>query len=80
MYAQKSFIDKILKIGIDACLLKKNTGRELKEAIERVTSGKSYYDLIHTFNVEENKIGQHKLSGREIEIINFLAEGLRVIK
>jgi DNA-binding NarL/FixJ family response regulator len=76
MYAQKSFIEEMLKIGIDGSLLKSNTGKELKEAIYRVHSGKSYYDLIHTFNDENNSVTQYKLGERELEIIKLLAEGL----
>lgn len=76
MYAQRSFIEEMLKIGIDGSLLKSNTGRDLKEAILRVSSGKSYYDLIQTFNEGKNQITQYKLGDREIEIIKLLAEGL----
>ncbi|MEP5611112.1 MAG: response regulator transcription factor, partial [Cyclobacteriaceae bacterium] len=35
MYAQKSFIEEIIQIGIDGCLLKNNTGKELADAIDR---------------------------------------------
>lgn len=76
MYAQKSFIEEMLKIGIDGSLLKSNTGKELKDAIYRVYSGKSYYDMIHTFNDETNSVNQYKLGDRELEIIKLLAEGL----
>jgi DNA-binding NarL/FixJ family response regulator len=76
MYAQKSFIEEMIKIGIDGSLLKNNTGRELKEAILRVSSGKSYYDLIQSFNDNNDQVAQYKLGDREIEIIKLLAEGL----
>ncbi|MDH5398601.1 MAG: response regulator transcription factor [Cyclobacteriaceae bacterium] len=77
MYAQKSFIEEIVKIGIDGCLLKSNTGKELKEAIDRVMGGKNYYDLIKTFRTDTEEIAQYKLSPREIEIIKLIAEGLK---
>jgi DNA-binding NarL/FixJ family response regulator len=67
MYAQKSFIEEIVKIGVQGCLLKSNSGKELTDAIERVVSGKSYYDLIQTFVVENDEVTQSKLSKREIE-------------
>ena len=76
MYAQKSFIEEIIKIGIDGCLLKNNTGKELADAIERVHSGRSYYDQIQAFNSEQEEVRQHKLTEREIEIIKLLADGL----
>jgi DNA-binding NarL/FixJ family response regulator len=75
MYAQKSFIEEIIRLGIDGCLLKSNTGTELGEAILRVHTGKSYYDMVQTFTVEPEE-APHKLSEREIEIIKLLALGL----
>lgn len=75
MYAQKSFIEEIVKIGIDGCLLKNNTGKELEEAILRVHTGRSYYDQIQSFTSEKEEIQAYKLSVREIEIIRCLSEG-----
>lgn len=75
MYAQKSFIEEIIKIGIDGCLLKNNTGKELAEAIERVHSGKSYYDQIQSFGAKNEEAKKSRLSEREIEIIQSLADG-----
>ncbi|MEQ6167030.1 MULTISPECIES: response regulator transcription factor [unclassified Ekhidna] len=75
MYAQKSFIEEIVKIGIDGCLLKNNTGKELSDAIARVTSGKSYYDQIQNFSKEEVK-QNYTLSDRELEIIRKLGDGM----
>ncbi len=76
MYAQKSFVEEILKIGIDGCLLKNNTGKELAEAIKRVHSGSSYFDQIQNFNDNDQKHREYKISDREIEIIRKLAEGM----
>ena len=76
MYAQKSFVEEIVKIGIDGCLLKSNTGRELTEAILKVQSGKPYYDQIGLFDSKEEAIKKHKLTDREVEIIRGLANGL----
>lgn len=75
MYAQKSFIEEIIRIGIDGCLLKSNTGKELSEAIVRVVDGKSYFDMIQSLIDEGDKIAQHLLSERENEIIKLLAQG-----
>mgnify|MGYP006273738545 CR=1 FL=1 len=76
MYSQESFIDEILKIGIDGCLLKNNTGTELKDAVIRVMEGKKYYDHLNSFSDKENVIVQHKLGEREIEVIRLIAQGL----
>lgn len=76
MYAQKSFVEEIVKIGIDGCLLKNNTGKELLDAIMRVMSGRQYYDRIGTFNSEQEEVAQYKLSDRELEVIKLMSEGL----
>lgn len=76
MYSQKSFIEEIIKIGVDGCLLKNNTGKELVDAIHRVCSGRSYYDLIQSFNTEKESVEKYKLSDRELAIIRCLSEGL----
>lgn len=80
MYAQKSFVEEIVKIGIDGCLLKSNTGKELNDAIMRVMSGKLYYDRLKNFNSYEEEVTQHKLSKREIEIMRKVAGGLTSIQ
>ena len=76
MYAQKSFVEEIVKIGIDGCLLKNNTGKELIDAVLRVMSGKQYYDRIGTFNSDDEEVTQYKLSERELEIIKLMSDGM----
>jgi len=76
MYPQKSFIDEIVKIGIDGCLLKNNTGKELITAIKRVMGGNSYFDHLKLFTSETEEVFQFKLTKRELEIIKCLADGL----
>lgn len=76
MYAQKSFLEQIIKIGVDGCLLKSNTGKELGEAIRRVMAGKSYLDTVQSFMSTPDTGNDLKLSNREVEIIKLLAEGL----
>lgn len=76
MYAQKSFVEEIIKIGIDGCLLKNNTGKELSDAIARVHSGKSYYDQIQNFSKDDKELKEYSLSDRELEIIRKLGDGL----
>ena len=76
MYPQKSFVNEIVKIGIDGCLLKNNTGKELVTAINRVMDGKSYFDHLAEFTQMVDEVFQFKLTQREIEIIKCLADGL----
>lgn len=76
MYAQRSFIEEIVKLKIEGCLLKNNTGKDLLEAISRVRKGELYYDHIQDFVGENDAISNFKLSQREIEVIRALSEGL----
>lgn len=76
MYAQRSFVEEIVKIGIDGCLLKNNTGKELIDAVLRVMGGKQYYDRLGTFNSDQEEVTQYKLSEREIDVIRQMAQGL----
>jgi len=80
MYAQKSFIDEIIKLGIEGCLLKNNSGKELYDAILRVQSGKFYYDKIKDFTDSSEEIASYKLGDREIEIIKLLSQGFDTIE
>lgn len=80
MYPQKSFVDEIVKIGIDGCLLKNNTGKELITAIKRVMTGKSYFDHLKSFTSEQDEVFQFKLTKRELEIIKCIADGLSSIE
>lgn len=77
MYPQRSFTDEIIKIGVDGCLLKNNTGQELITAIHRVMEGKSYYDQIKSFRSDAEEVTQYKLTKRELEIIKCLVDGLK---
>jgi DNA-binding NarL/FixJ family response regulator len=76
MYAQRSFVDEIVKLQIEGCLLKNNTGKDLLDAIARVRKGELYYDHIKDFVGENDVISNFKLSNREIEVISALSEGL----
>src|SRR5690606_21538533 len=76
MYAQKSFIEEIISIGIDGCLLKSNTAAELLDAISRVITGRQYYDRISSFISDRDEVVQYRLSDREKQIIHHMAHGL----
>lgn len=74
-YPQESFVEHVLKLGLEGCLLKTSTGNELVAAINRVMEGRSYFDLIKDFNSNRTEIAQFKLGTRELEIIKLLAKG-----
>lgn len=76
MYNRKQFIQELLMVGADGCVLKSNTGKELITAIERVQAGNTYFDHINEFVDQVKEFSEHQLSEREIEVITFIAEGL----
>ncbi len=75
MYNQKQFIRELLEVGADGCVLKSNTGKELITAIDRVSSGKTYFDHINEFIDPVRELKEYKLSEREIEVILQISEG-----
>lgn len=75
MYNRKQFIRELLDVGADGCVLKNNSGTELILAIERVQSGKTYFDQLNDFVDAPKELKEFKLGEREIEIIELIAEG-----
>jgi DNA-binding NarL/FixJ family response regulator len=75
MYNRKQFIRELLQVGADGCILKNNSGKELLGAIDRVISGKTYFDQLNEFIDAPKAFKEFKLSEREIEIIEFISEG-----
>lgn len=75
MYNRKQFIRELFEIGADGCILKNNTGKDLLGAIDRVVSGKTYFDQLNDFIDAPKEFKEFRLSQREIEIIELIAEG-----
>lgn len=75
MYPEKTFADQLIKIGADGCILKNRSSKDLLDAIDRVTSGKSYFDWISDFNTRPGQDSEYRLSEREIEIIKLVVMG-----
>lgn len=75
MYNRKQFIRELFEVGADGCVLKSNSGKELLTAIERVVSGKTYFDQLNDFIDAPKEFKEFRLSEREIEIIELIAEG-----
>jgi DNA-binding NarL/FixJ family response regulator len=76
MFPEKTYIDQLIKVGVDGCLLKSRGTKDLIDAIDRVTSGKSYFDSVKDFTNEVKITSEYKLSEREIEIIRLVVDGL----
>jgi DNA-binding NarL/FixJ family response regulator len=76
MYPEKTYADELLKAGADGCLLKSRGSKDLLEAIDRVTSGKSYYDWITDFKTAGATGTPYRLSDRELEVIRLIVKGM----
>lgn len=74
MFPERTYVDQLIKAGADGCLLKSRGSQDLLDAIERVTSGKSYFDSIRDF-VEKDSHPVFNLSERELEIIKLIVNG-----
>jgi DNA-binding NarL/FixJ family response regulator len=74
MYPEKTFVNQLLKVSADGCLLKSRGTIDLINAIERVSSGKSYFDWISDFEREQDGKA-YRLSEREIQIIRLIIDG-----
>lgn len=79
MFPEKSYIDQLIKVGADGCLLKSRGSKDLIEAIDRVTNSRSYFDTINDF-LEPNAHPAYNLSERELEIIRLIVNGLTSIE
>jgi DNA-binding NarL/FixJ family response regulator len=74
MFPEKTYVNQLIKAGADGCLLKSRGSQDLLDAIDRVTSGKSYFDSIRDF-IEPDAHRVFNLSDREIEIIKLIVNG-----
>ncbi|SHM94328.1 response regulator transcription factor [Mucilaginibacter sp. OK098] len=74
MFPEKTYVDQLINAGADGCLLKSRGSQDLIDAIERVTSGRSYFDTIKDF-AEKDKYPMFNLSERELEIIRLIING-----
>lgn len=75
MFPERTYIDELIRAGADGCLLKSRGSKDLLEAVERVTDGRSYFDNIKDFEEEEGERPDYNLSEREIEIIGLVVNG-----
>lgn len=75
MFPERSYVDQLIGAGADGCLLKSRGSKDLLDAIKRVTSGKSYFDMIRDF-AEPSTHPVYNLSEREVEITRLIVNGL----
>ncbi|HSZ87648.1 MAG TPA: response regulator transcription factor [Puia sp.] len=80
-YGQLKLIKEIKSLGANGYLLKNSTSTILKEAVNAVASGKSWYQDLNT-EVKQSVLltndfmKKYQLTEREAEIIGKIAEGL----
>jgi DNA-binding NarL/FixJ family response regulator len=85
MHDTRAYIEKLLKTGAHGYILK-NTGKaELKNAIEKVNAGGSYYsqevtqtimDGIQQKNKTQKEVGNVELTDREKDVLKWIAQEL----
>ncbi|MDF2636902.1 MAG: nreC [Pelosinus sp.] len=86
MYDDEEFIKEVMRSGANGYVLKRSADTELMEAIKRISEGKKYLNesisqtlidtLLRTTNEEYDSDDPYKmLSGREREVLRYLAQG-----
>ena len=85
MHKEKYLVEKLMKMGVDGYLYKSSDPEDLIYGIQKIGSGKRYYDSEVTENVvlektfngpnKENALLLALLSEREKEILKMIAEG-----
>ena len=86
MYDDDEFVKEVMRSGANGYVLKRSADTELMEAIKRVSDGKKYLNesisqkLIDTLLKKPNEECDSKdpytmLSGREREVLRYLAQG-----
>jgi len=80
MHSQQGMIKNLMEIGVDGYLLKNSCKTELENAIKQVASGGQYFSpgVTHSLmakNVNTEITGGVELTKREIEILQYIADG-----
>lgn len=80
MYKQSSFVKRMKQNGAKGYLLKDDSAEEMLKAIRVVHEGGEYYskqltDLLLSSILDGKSIMQAKITSRELEVLNLLAEG-----
>lgn len=81
MYAQTSFVKKMMQSGASGYLTKNAEQQEMKDAIIALSHGKKYISnqiknlLAEEMTNGDDKVNVNALSVREIEIINLVKQG-----
>lgn len=78
MHTERPFIDRMIKAGASAYLLKNTAARELPDAIAAVMRGETYLSrqAADVLDSADGTDGTEELSSRETEVLKLLAEGL----
>jgi DNA-binding NarL/FixJ family response regulator len=71
MYNDRTFLKALIDAGADGCLLKSKSTEEVKTAIDRVMSGKNYFDDSSQF---KDAPRASDLSERELQVIRLMLQ------
>lgn len=75
MHESDQLCTDLMRAGARGCLLKSDSPRQLLAAVEAVASGKQYFTSPITAGASVSTGGAARLSAREREIVQLLAEG-----
>jgi DNA-binding NarL/FixJ family response regulator len=81
MFGEEEYLESMLEAGAKSFLIKNIGKEELFNALEKVSEGKQYFseELIPYFTkkyIGKNNIDDPKLTKREIEVLQLIADGL----
>ena len=80
MHKEKSYINKAFQAGIHAYLPKETSIEEIKNTVIKFVNGEKIFNedllILTNANAQQSSSLKEKLSFREIEIIQLIAEGL----
>ncbi len=81
MFGEEEYLESMLEAGAQSFLIKNIGKEELFNALEKVAQGKQYFseELIPYFTkkyIGKNDIDNPKLTKREVEVLQLIADGL----
>jgi len=75
MHSERLFLNQLIAVGADGCVLKSRGSKDLILAIDRVMNNKSYFDTVSNFRKADLNEPVPTLSEREVQIVKLVTEG-----
>ncbi len=86
MYDDEDYISRCMELGVKGYVVKNETGSELDYAVKTVLKGQTYFSnqvqkvifqkYSNSVTKKKQKAPEIKLTGREVEIVKLISEGL----